>query len=77
MTVSHVTGTVSRIPIALVNDDFETFALVTSILVSFWFGCFIAGFMVGDGRFKMGSPYGWCLALESAFLFASFLFLKK
>ena len=75
--MSHVTGTVSRIPIALINDDFETFALVTSILCSFAFGCFIAGFLVGDSKFTLGSPYGLCLFIESGALFASFLFLRR
>lgn len=77
VTVSHVTGTVSRIPIAMFNDDFETFALVTSILLSFGFGCFLSGFIVGDSKFKLGSPYGICLSIEAGALFLSFLFLRR
>jgi hypothetical protein len=37
----------------------------------------MAGFIVGDSKFTLGAPYGICLAIESATLFASFLFLRK
>jgi hypothetical protein len=37
----------------------------------------MAGFIVGDSKFTLGAPYGICLAIESATLFASFLFLQK
>ena len=53
VTVSHVTGSVSRIAIAMFNEDFDTFALVLSIVASFMFGCFVSGFIVGDGKFRL------------------------
>ncbi|KAJ3270450.1 hypothetical protein HDV01_007810 [Terramyces sp. JEL0728] len=77
VTVSHVTGLVSRVAISTFAEDFETFVLVTSVLVSFMFGCFIAGFIVGDHKFTLGAPYGVCLAIESGALFASYLFLSQ
>jgi uncharacterized membrane protein YoaK (UPF0700 family) len=77
VTVSHVTGSVSRVAISLIQGDLETFALVVSLLLSFLFGCFMAGFIVGDSKFTLGAPYGFCLAIESAALFASFLFLRR
>ncbi|KAJ3058745.1 hypothetical protein HDU98_005182 [Podochytrium sp. JEL0797] len=76
VTVSHVTGNVSRIAISIVSGDFTTLSLVMSILFSFMFGSFISGFMVGDGKFVLGRSYGYALLLESAMLFASFLTLK-
>ncbi|TPX66620.1 hypothetical protein SpCBS45565_g04324 [Spizellomyces sp. 'palustris'] len=77
VTVSHHTGNVSRIAMALLNADITTLALVTSILFSYMFGSFIAGFMVGDNKFRLGRGYGYALILESACLFASFIFLRR
>jgi Protein of unknown function (DUF1275) len=77
VTVSHVTGTVSRIPISIFRQEFETLVLVLSILLSFAFGCFMAGFLIGESKFKLGRDYGFCLAIESAMLFLSFLFLQS
>ncbi|KAJ3378115.1 hypothetical protein HDU84_007916 [Entophlyctis sp. JEL0112] len=76
VTVSHVTGNVSRIAISLFLGDFTTLSLVMSILVSFMFGAFISGYMIGDAKFVLGNSYGYALLLESAALFASFLTLK-
>ncbi|KAJ8331931.1 hypothetical protein O5D80_000098 [Batrachochytrium dendrobatidis] len=77
VTVSHVTGSVSRIAISAVQQDWETFLLVVSIIVSFTFGSFMAGFIVGDNRFKLGANYGITLCIESAALFTSFMFLRR
>lgn len=77
VTVSHVTGNVTRMAITILNGDFTTFMLITSIMVSFIFGSFIAGYMVGDNKFRLGYSYGYALLLESTALFASFYFLKR
>ncbi|KAJ3079149.1 hypothetical protein HK102_003997 [Quaeritorhiza haematococci] len=77
VTVSHVTGNVTKIAIALFTGDFTMLIMITSILFSFMFGSFIAGFMVGDNKFKLGRAYGYALLLESAALFGSFIFLRK
>ncbi|KAJ3029148.1 UNVERIFIED_CONTAM: hypothetical protein HDU68_012917 [Siphonaria sp. JEL0065] len=76
VTVSHVTGNVSRIAISIFAGDVTSLILVTSILFSFMFGAFISGYMVGDGKFVLGRSYGYALLLESAMLFASFVTLK-
>ncbi|KAI9338256.1 hypothetical protein BDR26DRAFT_821478 [Obelidium mucronatum] len=76
VTVSHVTGNVSRIAISIFQGDITTLSLVTSILFSFMFGAFISGYMVGDGKFVLGRSYGYALMLESAMLFISFLTLR-
>ena len=55
VTISHVTGSVSRIGISLYRQDYETFALVASIVISFMFGSFVSGYLVGDSKFKLGS----------------------
>ncbi|TPX30384.1 hypothetical protein SmJEL517_g06036 [Synchytrium microbalum] len=77
VTVSHLTGNVSRIAIALYNLDLTTMALVISIIVSFMFGSFVAGFMIGDTKFRLGRSYGYALLIECLMLFLSFLFLGQ
>ncbi|KAJ3009213.1 hypothetical protein HKX48_008096 [Thoreauomyces humboldtii] len=77
VTVSHHTGNVSKTAIALLNADLTTLALVSSIIATYMFGAFIAGFMVGDNKFRLGRAYGYALILEAAMLFGSFVFLRK
>ncbi|KAI9017791.1 hypothetical protein BC832DRAFT_570051 [Gaertneriomyces semiglobifer] len=77
VTVSHHTGNVSRIAIALFQADLASLALIVSIIFSYMFGAFIAGFMVGDNKFRLGRSYGYALFLESASLFGSFIFLRR
>lgn len=57
VTVSHVTGSVSRISISLVSMDTDTLALVTSIIVSYMFGAFVGGFLVGDSRLVLSRTW--------------------
>ena len=76
-TVSHVTGNITRMSIAIFQEDLTVFALVSSIVFSFMFGSFVAGFLVGDSRFRLGRSYGYVLLLESGALFLSFLFVKN
>jgi uncharacterized membrane protein YoaK (UPF0700 family) len=57
VTVSHVTGNVSRIAVLLYKEDFESLALVASIIISFMFGSFVSGYAVGDNKFKLGGMY--------------------
>ncbi|ORY48517.1 DUF1275-domain-containing protein [Rhizoclosmatium globosum] len=76
VTVSHVTGNVSRVAISIFQGDLTTAALVTSILFSFMFGAFISGYMVGDHKFVLGRSYGYALLLESVMLFMSYISLK-
>ncbi|KAJ3191877.1 hypothetical protein HK101_007327 [Irineochytrium annulatum] len=77
VTVSHVTGNVSKVAIALYNADATNLAVVSSIIFSFMFGSFVAGFMVGDHKFQLGRTYGYALALESFMLFMSLATLRK
>lgn len=41
------------------------------------FGCFVAGFMVGDSKFRLGQSYGYALLLESFALLAAYIFIKS
>ncbi|RKO85889.1 hypothetical protein BDK51DRAFT_52570 [Blyttiomyces helicus] len=77
VTVSHVTGNVSRVAISIYEADLPKIAFVGSIVFSFIFGSFMAGLMVGDSKFRLGRGYGYALLLESAALFWSFIFLRQ
>ncbi|KAJ3228227.1 hypothetical protein HK099_005237 [Clydaea vesicula] len=77
ITVSHVTGNVTRIAITVFQGDWATLALVVSIMFSFMFGAFVSGVFVGDNKFRLGRTYGYALLLESTALFLSYYFLKK
>lgn len=76
-TVSHVTGNITRIAIAIFQEDLTIFALVSSIVGSFMFGSFVSGFLIGDARFRLGRSYGYVLLLESVALFMSFTFVRN
>jgi uncharacterized membrane protein YoaK (UPF0700 family) len=72
--VSHTTGNIARFSIQVIDnnpDSLSTFALV----FMFIFGSFTSGYIVGESKFKLGAPYGYCLALESGTLFIGFLCL--
>ncbi|KAI9205590.1 uncharacterized protein BJ171DRAFT_500861 [Polychytrium aggregatum] len=45
--------------------------------MSFMFGSFLSGFLVGDNKFQLGKGYGVVLLIESAAIFGSFMFLKR
>ncbi|KAJ3098939.1 hypothetical protein HDU97_003576 [Phlyctochytrium planicorne] len=77
VTVSHVTGNVSKVAIAMITGDVTMFAVVTSILFSFMFGAFVAGYMVGDHKFQLGLTYGYALLLEALMLFLSMVTLRR
>lgn len=76
VTVSHVTGNISKMSITLLTGGTNESILILSILLSFVFGSFVAGFMVGDNKFRLGYSYGYALLVESAALLASFYFSK-
>ncbi|KAJ3219624.1 hypothetical protein HDU67_000112 [Dinochytrium kinnereticum] len=77
VTVSHVTGNVSKVAISLITGDVTMLAVVTSILFSFMFGAFVAGYMVGDHKFQLGLTYGYALLLEALMLFLSMVTLRR
>lgn len=76
-TVSHVTGNITRMGISVFNEDLTIFALVASIVGAFMFGSFVAGFMVGDSKFRLGHSYGYALLLESFALLAAYIFIRS
>ena len=51
-TVSHQSGNVSRLGVALANpsESYDQVCFFTTVILSFGLGAFLAGFMVGDSN---------------------------
>ena len=67
--VTHATGNVSRMAIAMNQGNLTAVCEIAGILFFFLFGAMISGIIVRDGHLKLGRRYGWVLALESLLLF--------
>jgi uncharacterized membrane protein YoaK (UPF0700 family) len=52
-------------------------AQIFGIIASFFAGSVLAGFLIGDGRLRMGRRYGFALAIESVLLlFSTYGFVR-
>jgi uncharacterized membrane protein YoaK (UPF0700 family) len=68
---THVTGIFTHLSIGLFDLASERTQQAGFMLLSFFFGAVMCGYIIHDGHLKMGRRYGAALALESALLFAS------
>ena len=68
-TVSHVTGTLTRLGVKTVQGQWDTVIRETCILLGFIFGAFIGGIILRNSKFKFTRRYGAALLAESFFLF--------
>lgn len=69
--VSHMTGTVSRLGVAMSGGDGQQVLHLLFVLGSFLIGATISSVLVRDRVLKPGRRYGIVLILESALLFAA------
>jgi uncharacterized membrane protein YoaK (UPF0700 family) len=69
--ITHVTGNTSLLSIAILDGDRKNTLQLFSIVISFFLGSVLAGFIIGDAHLRMGRRYGFALAIESALLLAS------
>lgn len=78
-TVSHQSGNVSRLGVALANpsESYDQVCFFTTVILSFGLGAFLAGFMVGDSKFVLGRAYWSAILIESAAFFAAFFWLRS
>lgn len=74
-SVSHMTGNVSMISIALTELDIKHLLFLIVITLSFILGSFYSGFILGDSNLKLGRRYGTPLSLTGLFIFLCWLFL--
>ena len=74
-TVSHLTGTVTRLAVASVQNKWDSVLRETTILLGFAFGSFICGIIVRNSKFRLTRRYGTALLVESVALFITTLLL--
>ncbi len=75
--VSHVTGTVTRLGIALAAQN-QSELFVSALIVTFFFlGNLISGFVIGDGQLKLGRRYGAILMIQAAVIVLAIYFLHQ
>lgn len=76
-TVSHTTGNVTRLAILYSQHDYIGVLNDLLTVLSFIFGSFVSGLMVGDSKYKLGRAYGYSLLLESMALSLAWAFLRN
>lgn len=69
--LTHVTGTVSQVAINFESGQFSRSLHFALLLLSFFLGCVVSGFVVQDSVLKLGRRYGVIFLLEGLCLFAA------
>lgn len=67
-TVSHTTGSSTKLGIALVEAEGSSIGLFAALIGAFLLGGVVAAAIVGDQGFRWSRRYGWVLMLEACFL---------
>lgn len=75
--VSHVTGMTSQLGLALVQNNHGMAFHLVMILLAFFLGAMISGFVVRDSHLKLGRRYGVALMIESLLLGFSVQLLNR
>jgi uncharacterized membrane protein YoaK (UPF0700 family) len=60
-TVSHLTGLVSKVAISLSNADFSCFWEAFRVILAFFVGAIISGFVTGERAFNLNKRYGFII----------------
>ncbi|MBF0238223.1 MAG: DUF1275 domain-containing protein [SAR324 cluster bacterium] len=68
LAVSHVSGTVTRIGMAVLPWNENHFFEGLGLLVCFFLGAMISGLVIGHHQFKLGRRYGVVLMIQSLLL---------
>lgn len=74
--VSHITGTVSLLSLAFVNQEYALLLHLFFILLSFLLGSILSGYIISTGAFIIGKKYGIILFIESFLIFIAIYFLN-
>lgn len=72
--VSHLSGTVTLLGIGLFNPSIDIFH-ITFVVISFFIGAALSGFLVHSSNLKLGRHYGVALFIEALLLFVSIYLL--
>lgn len=74
-TVSHMTGNVSMLAIAIVHGQFMHSLYILCALISFVLGSLYSGYLLGNSHFQLGRRYGIPLSLSGLCIFLCWLFI--
>ncbi|MHA3079440.1 YoaK family protein [Acinetobacter sp. ANC 5383] len=74
-TVSHMTGNVSMLAIAIVHGQFMHAIYIICVILSFVLGSLYSGYLLGSSHFQLGRRYGIPLSLSALCIFLCWLFI--
>lgn len=75
ISVSHLTGNLSKVPIDFANGNISNLLKVAGILFAFLAGSAVAGFLIGGKEFKLKKRYGWTFEVMATLLILSYKLL--
>ncbi|MFT3867975.1 MAG: YoaK family protein [Nibricoccus sp.] len=75
--VSHMSGTVTMLGIDLAARDPLLILHTVSVVLAFFLGALLSGFITRQSTLKAGRRYGFVLAIESVLLFAAVHLLRQ
>jgi len=75
--VSHVTGTVSLLSLAVINHDLSVASHLFFILISFTLGAILSGLLIANTAFRVGKRYGFALFIEGIFIYVAMCYLNN
>lgn len=74
-SVSHMTGNVSMLAMALTHGQSEMVAYLALVCVCYVIGSFFSAFILGNSHFRLGRLYGIPLSLVAFFIFVCWILL--
>ena len=74
-SVSHMTGNVSMLSMALLMGQWDQIIFLSLVIVSFFIGSLLSGLILGNSRFYLGLRYGYPLSLVAFFILLCWLLL--
>jgi uncharacterized membrane protein YoaK (UPF0700 family) len=75
--ITHLSGTVSLFSTDLARADSVSAMRAFSVVLCFFAGCVISGFIIRQNTLKLGRRYGGVLVLESFLLFSAAHFFNR
>ena len=76
-SVSHLSGTATLVGTSLLNSSFSESVHLIGILISFFLGAALSGFMLNGHSLKLGNHYDTALLIESFLIFSAFYLLTE
>ena len=74
-SVSHMTGNVSMLSMAMLAGNFDQILFLSLVIVSFFIGSLLSGLILGNSHFHLGLRYGYPLSLVAFFILVCWLLL--